>query len=197
MARASACEYIAWRFTSNLSEREAIDYLLYELPSSRSKKRGSTDLENGSSDLHRNTSNAKRNDRSVGEDTPLLNSSGGAIGAPGDMLPSMGSEGPMLDKSSDEELLSYFENMNALEIATVREAKKFLSQRVVQRMIEAIWRGDVVFWETLDVDSEKQAKPYNKWYTEDCISVNKDVLTLEQESRSFLPSESSPLPKGV
>lgn len=178
MARASACEYVAWRFTSNLSEREAIDYLLYELPSNKSKKRNSTaDLENGSSDLHRNTSNAKRNDRSVGEDTPLLNSSGGGIGAPGDMLPSMGSEGPMLDKSSDEELLSYFENMNALEIATVREAKKFLSQRVVQRMIEAIWRGDVVFWETLDVDSEKQAKPYNKWYTTDCVFVNCGLLT--------------------
>lgn len=30
--RANACEIVAWRFLSRISEREAVDYCLYELP---------------------------------------------------------------------------------------------------------------------------------------------------------------------
>src|SRR5690349_17108978 len=31
-ARANACEIVAWRFLTHLSEREAVDYCLYEVP---------------------------------------------------------------------------------------------------------------------------------------------------------------------
>jgi hypothetical protein len=68
---------------------------------------------------------------------------------------------PAFDGDHDDFTAS-FDNLNALEIAAVSDAKKFLSQRVVQRIIESIWRGDIVFWETLDVGSEKEAKIYNK-----------------------------------
>jgi len=59
---------------------------------------------------------------------------------------------------------SSFDELNALEIAAVSGAKKFLSQRVVQKIVESIWRGDIIFWETLSVDSVKEAKVYNPKY---------------------------------
>jgi hypothetical protein len=33
-----------------------------------------------------------------------------------------------------------------LEIAGVASAKKFLSQVTVQKIVEDIWNGDVIFW---------------------------------------------------
>lgn len=65
-------------------------------------------------------------------------------------------------EEENDDFASSFQNLNALEIAAVSDAKKFLSQRVVQRIIESIWRGDIIFWETLSVDSVKDAKVYNK-----------------------------------
>lgn len=61
-----------------------------------------------------------------------------------------------------EAFASLFDNLNALEVAAVAKAKKFLSQRVLQRMIESIWRGDIVFWETLSVNTRKEPKVYSQ-----------------------------------
>ena len=71
------------------------------------------------------------------------------------------SRSPSFSQESNDFIAS-FDNLNALEVAAVSDAKKFLSQRVVQRIIENIWRGDIVFWETLDVNAEKEARMYNK-----------------------------------
>lgn len=60
------------------------------------------------------------------------------------------------------DLASAFAGLNALEIAAVAEAKKFLSQKTIQNIIDGIWKGDIVFWETLGTHSEKQAKVYRK-----------------------------------
>ena len=57
---------------------------------------------------------------------------------------------------------SIFANLNALEIAAVSDAKKFLGQKSIQGIIDGIWKGDIVFWETLGTHSKKQAKVYRK-----------------------------------
>lgn len=58
--------------------------------------------------------------------------------------------------------MASFVGLNALEIAAVAGAKKFLSQRVVQKTVDDIWNGHIIFWESLSVHSKKRAKFYNK-----------------------------------
>lgn len=52
--------------------------------------------------------------------------------------------------------------MNALEIAAVANAKKFLSQKQVQHVIEDIWNGDIIFWDSLSARATKSPKIYNE-----------------------------------
>ncbi len=62
----------------------------------------------------------------------------------------------------DRHLSASFEGLNALEIAAVADAKKFLSQRSVQTIVNDIWSGHIIFWESLGVNTKKRAKIYNK-----------------------------------
>ncbi|KAL2051707.1 hypothetical protein ABVK25_008121 [Lepraria finkii] len=64
--------------------------------------------------------------------------------------------------TEDDKPLSSFIGLNALEIAAVLDAKQFLSQRVVQKVVDDIWNGRIMFWESLSVHSKKKAKIYNK-----------------------------------
>lgn len=147
-ARGLACEYIAWRFVTYLSGREAIDFLLYELPPASIA-----------------SARARDEELAIGEQTPLLRPSGTQLdGVEGlEDAPSLQDRVQTNRKPNTEDsFAASFENLNALEIAAVCSAKKFLSQRVVQRIIESIWRGDIVFWETLSVGSIKEAKIYNQ-----------------------------------
>jgi hypothetical protein len=66
------------------------------------------------------------------------------------------------DSEEVEDEMAPFIGLNALEIAAVADAKKFLSQRVVQKIVDDIWNGRVIFWESLSVHSKKKAKIYNK-----------------------------------
>ncbi|KAF2432661.1 hypothetical protein EJ08DRAFT_630491 [Tothia fuscella] len=141
-SRGYACEYAAWRFVSHLSGREAIDYLLYELP------RTTVSLDSNDEE--------SANPSSSHERSPLLRQNSDW---------SYSSPSAVDGHTSQEEVDSFtssFDTLNSLEVAAVVGAKKFLSQRVVQRIIESIWKGDIVFWETLSVDSIKEAKVYDK-----------------------------------
>jgi hypothetical protein len=131
-----------------LSGREAIDFLLYELPSASIAPGLGRDEE-----------------AAIGEQTPLLRPSRTQLDGVRGL-----EDAPSLEDwvqtnrkpNGQDSFAASFENLNALEIGAVCQAKKFLSQRVVQRIIESIWRGDIVFWETLSVDSKKEPKIYNK-----------------------------------
>lgn len=65
------------------------------------------------------------------------------------------------DASDDEDPTAAFEGLNALEIAAIANAKRFLSQHVVQKIICGIWNGDIVFWDSLSVTSTKHPHFYN------------------------------------
>jgi hypothetical protein len=157
-ARGVACEYVAWRFVTHLSGRELIHFLLYELPPLSTIANG-YDEEAGVQQQGSSISSTQPQDDSQAS---LLDSSRLEHGEGIQETQENNMNGDSASDNGFAELATSFDNLNALEVAAVTNAKKFLSQRVVQRIIESIWRGDIVFWETLGVGSEKEAKIYNK-----------------------------------
>jgi hypothetical protein len=143
-ARGYACEFVAWQFLTSLKESEIIECLLVELPPVSTPSR-----DDGVSGHH-----AHQNGHSHGHPTersPLLPTSNNDYFDHGSSTASrFGS------------LMSQCENLSALELATVASAKKFLSQRPVQKIINGLWKGDIIFWETLDVHAEKKPRKYNR-----------------------------------
>ncbi len=73
-------------------------------------------------------------------------------------------DGTTADISDEEDPTSLFTGLNALEIAAVAEAKNFLGQRIVQKIVNGIWYGEIVFWESLSVHTKKKAQLYNERY---------------------------------
>ncbi|KAI3402112.1 hypothetical protein diail_41 [Diaporthe ilicicola] len=59
------------------------------------------------------------------------------------------------EEDDEEDPTKPFVTLNALEIAAVADAKRFLSQHAVQKIITGIWTG-------LEVNSEKRPRFYNK-----------------------------------
>lgn len=145
-ARGFACEFVAWQFLNSLTDRDVIDFLLLELPPASSPVVDPSDVISRSQ--HDDHSSAQSYERD-----PLLSvANGDYFGTRSDDAanPRFGS------------LRSRCENLSALEIAAVGGAKKFLSQRPVQKVINGLWRGDIVFWETLSVNSIKRPRKYNR-----------------------------------
>ncbi|KAK6600009.1 Calcium channel YVC1-like protein 4 [Botrytis cinerea] len=160
--RASACEIVAWRFLSRISERDAVDFCLYELPSPT---------------LQRSTDGAAEPEEiQATEHSTLLPQFRERDSPPGTRPPSQNKKTELLrsishmgsffthdDMDDDEDdPTSSFTGLNALEIAAVADCKKFLSQRIVQKIITGIWKGDITFWESLSEHTQKKAQFYNR-----------------------------------
>uniref|UniRef100_A0A0D2XWT1 Calcium channel YVC1-like C-terminal transmembrane domain-containing protein n=1 Tax=Fusarium oxysporum (strain Fo5176) TaxID=660025 RepID=A0A0D2XWT1_FUSOF len=165
-SRADACEIVAWRFLTRLSEREAVNYCLYEIH----------DLDDENEAQAQVAGNGHTGDEEAGENAPLLShlrSIDNRRRGPGPAGSSMKrnqllSSLSRLTMTSDDEdgdnegdPTSSFKNLNALEIAAIADAKRFLSQHIVQKIITAIWSGDIVFWDSLSVHSTKKVRFYN------------------------------------
>lgn len=167
-SRAYACEIVAGQFLTHLSEKELIDYLLYELPASDTRpNRAGPEL---------------ADDDDMEESTALLrrrsNSSQKAFGAPeGDLLStsSTARANPSTTKPrtsrEDDDISELFEGLNALEIAAVANAKKFLSQTQVQKIVTDIWHGDIIFWNSLSIHSIKKAQMQNNGVTDPYVRL--------------------------
>ena len=160
-SRALACEFVAWQFLTSLSEKELIEYLTWELPSySDNKTPSSTPRSNG--DLGHFVTDRE-------ESAPLLephSPSPDGLGPPrrATFGTTDGAEDELHDVSPEAEdaLALSLAGMNALEIAAIADAKHFISQRPVQKLIDDLWEGDVIFWENLSVHAVKKARVYNK-----------------------------------
>lgn len=129
-ARGYACEFVAWQFLTNLTERETIDFLLYELPALPSPSEGGSDAENG---------NRTRTNGSSGpltEESPLLRQGRTSSYFGTDSVRA----GALTSVARSDDFTTKFENLSALEIAAVSNSKKFLSQRPVQKIINGLWR---------------------------------------------------------
>jgi hypothetical protein len=162
-ARALACELVAWQFLLCLSERELIDYLLFEVQEPTSQGRPS----NGTPDAQ-GTKSRNKSSTPAHESTPLLDptfASSNGLHPPQRSTFSTREniEQPELSTvASNDSLTQSMAGMNALEIAAICDAKKFLSQRPVQSVIQGMWNGDIIFWDTLSVKAVKKPRFYNK-----------------------------------
>ncbi len=161
-ARANACEIAAWRFLTHLSEREAVDFCLYEIPEPPpSESRASHDEEEGEVDEH---SALLAQVWTGGSVRPPLNQTGSRkrnllLQSISRLTMSMTADDD--DDDEDDDPAASFTNLNALEIAAIADAKRFLSQNVVQKIVTGIWNGDIIFWDNLSVHSVKKPRFYN------------------------------------
>ena len=133
---------MAWRFLTHLSEAELIDYLLHEIPPVSFDAETSDEIE-----THADNGDAAERAALLSGRGPTAASTRGK---------------PTASSITEEEPISSFVGLNALEVAAVAGAKKFLSQRVVQKTVDDIWNGHIIFWESLSVHSKKKARFYNK-----------------------------------
>ncbi|KAJ1331685.1 ion transporter [Microdochium nivale] len=175
-ARANACEIVAWRFLTRLSEREAVEFCLYEIPGQ---------CESGASSLYM-VENANPEDGTPSDErTALLghghhsnNGNSHPDERPGHafvgsmrrslllqsvskLTMSMHAADDDDDEDEEEDPTAPFVHLNALEIAAIADAKRFLSQHIVQKIITGIWNGDIIFWDRFSVDTVKKPRFYN------------------------------------
>ena len=142
---------------TSLSEKEAIDYLLHEFPAANgllSRTPDTEEAERLEDDSHPDNSQEE-------EQLSLLWHASSARGRAS--LQRLESERRKQQPDLlEEDPTIPFIGLNALEIAAIANAKQFLSQRVVQKIVDNIWSGHIVFWESLSVSSKKKAQVYNQ-----------------------------------
>lgn len=161
-SRGSACEFVAWQFLCHLNQRETIEFLLEELPLPRRNSTNLFEVERGNSGF------VPAGDL---ETTPLLSDPLTSLKrtTPGKQPRELDENGePYAGTQTTEpgridiSPYSQFFGLNALEIAAIAQAKRFLSQRVVQRVVNDIWNGRIVFWDSLTVHSKKKPQLFNR-----------------------------------
>ncbi|CAJ2512422.1 Uu.00g054370.m01.CDS01 [Anthostomella pinea] len=163
-ARANACEIVAWRFLTRLSEREAVEFCLYEIPD---------DCDQVNSNGQECADGGESNER-----TALLGGTAGPSGPEDRPDPhrtgstrrdqlaqsvsklTMSRHASSMEESEDDPTAPFI-HLNALEIAAIADAKRFLSQHIVQKIITGIWNGEIIFWDRLSVHSKKKPRFYN------------------------------------
>ncbi|KAF2083737.1 hypothetical protein K490DRAFT_69529 [Saccharata proteae CBS 121410] len=169
--RGYACEFVAWQFIIRLSEREAIDYLLWELPETAEESAPEADPEASAGRQQSNGELRHEARESTDERSPLLSRPRRRSSDSNSRGSSYFGDEHALDPGDDinvsEDLVSSLAGLNALEIAAVAGGKKFLSQQVINRIVDSIWDGSIVFWESIDSKSPKKATLYNRKYHTD------------------------------
>jgi len=159
-SRASSCEIVAWRFLTHLSEREAVDFCLYEIPNVEDGEEQDHDEENGGDYVDEHTALLFQSWAD-----PTGSRRGPATGSKRryQLLQSISRLTMTMtgDDAEEEDPTAPFVNLNALEIAAIADAKRFLSQNVVQKIITGIWNGDIIFWDSLSVYATKKPRFYN------------------------------------
>jgi hypothetical protein len=175
--RASACEIVAWRFLTRISQRDAVDFCLYELPAFEAPDdERNTEASNGNQSNTLGTAEANERSRLIPQprtpDSPRpttarslskrLSKRQSAIRTITQAEHHLFMDDEFGTEVDIEDPTSSFTGLNALEIAAVADAKKFLSQGIVQKIIYGIWTGDITFWESLSVHTTKKAQFYYK-----------------------------------
>ena len=143
-------------------------HLLHEIPEDTKEEETREDIESCHSQSER-TSHSNEG-RAVNDQTPLLkrreSSSGHHTKPAKHGVPFSSNRFKAGSDQSQPEAVDDptkpLAGLNALEIAAVASAKKFLGQRLVQKVVQDIWDGDIVFWESFSVNAVKKARAYNK-----------------------------------
>lgn len=164
-ARANACEIVAWRLLTHMSERDAVEYCLYEIPSKdQTADNGHHDEENRGYVVDENTPLVAQTwDSPQKTVRRALERTGSTrryqlLQSISRLTQSFADDD---DDDEEEDPTAPFVTLNALEIAAVADAKRFLGQNVVQKIITGIWNGDIIFWDNLSVNTVKKPRFYN------------------------------------
>lgn len=177
-SRGYACEFVAWQFLTYLSPRDTIEYLLDELSETGTQPTPDVDTESyaeGSSSKPQMGSSQNDDER-----RPLLFHASPLSRLLGygtrNIKDSQRSDNHTDTNSSEEglesDLYAIFCGLNALEIATIANAKKLLSQTIVQKVVNGIWTGAIVLWDSLSVHSKKKPQLFHKRYGDHCFKHN-------------------------
>ncbi|KAE8417815.1 hypothetical protein BDV36DRAFT_283428 [Aspergillus pseudocaelatus] len=168
-SRGYACEYVAWQFVCHLNQRETLEYLLEELTWPTQKainlphaEMGASGYASAAATNHRTLEENERVPLLLGSSSSLYRFFGGTRRLGSSLEDDNRGSHDFTHDAYELEKFSLFFGLNALEIATIAHAKKFLSQKVVQRVIDHIWKGEIVFWDTLSVHSTKKPHFFNK-----------------------------------
>ncbi|TVY55879.1 Calcium channel, partial [Lachnellula suecica] len=157
--RAHACEIVAWRFLTRLSERDAVDFCLYELTATTDQDEESSDPNTPCTIDPNERSSLLPQFRAQDPPTPTRPGSKRI-----ELLRSVSNIGMMahMDHEEEEDPTTSFTGLNGLEIAAVADCKRFLSQRIVQKIVTGIWNGDITFWDGLKEGTMKKPQFYRK-----------------------------------
>ena len=152
--RANACEIVAWRFLHRLSERDAAIFCLYELPQGVEVSRDdcNPDITEQSTLLPQF--------RELRVTRQLHNRRFELLRSVVNIRTLSFSESDV-EEDDQKHSLSPFAGLTGLEIAAVADCKKFLSQRIVQKVVNGIWNGDIIFWDTLAATTKKRPQFYD------------------------------------
>ncbi|KAI0486150.1 ion transporter [Xylaria cf. heliscus] len=165
-ARANACEIVAWRFLTRLSEREVVDFCLYEIPGPSGKYATPGDeeclVECENDERTALLGMVGASDASHRPD-PLSDARRGSIRRSQlfESVSKLTMSRHATEVEEEDDPTTPFIHLNALEIAAIADAKRFLSQHIVQRIITGIWNGEIIFWDRLSVNSKKKPRFYN------------------------------------
>ncbi|KND93229.1 Calcium channel YVC1 [Tolypocladium ophioglossoides CBS 100239] len=157
--KSNACEIVAWRFLSRLSEREAMNFCLYEIP----------DLGDATDELLQQEYDQEAAERTLLLPRILPSPSNEPTAVPfgssskrANLLSSLSHiTNASEDAGEERDPTLAFKGLNALETAAIANAKRFLSQNVVQKIVSGLWNGDIVFWDSLSVHATKKHRFYN------------------------------------
>ncbi|KAI9774301.1 MAG: hypothetical protein M1840_004195 [Geoglossum simile] len=161
--RGLACEIVAWKLLTHLSERDIVDVLLYELshdPHDRDQLVDTSRAEDGLSEPHLWSAVDENTSLLTRPPTPGIKRH--RLPRPISHLESYNIDRGRTGTFRDDDPTSSFRGLNALEIAVVVDAKKFLSQRAVQKVVNGIWSGRIVFWESMSVHTTKKPHFYSQ-----------------------------------
>ncbi|KAI2618774.1 ion transporter [Hypoxylon sp. NC1633] len=160
-ARANACEIVAWRFLTRLSEREAVEFCLYEIPDdSDGDSPSNADEPADGGESNETTGLLRTASRSSSTEYHGSGSSRRNLLFKSISKLTMSRHASAVEQLEDDPTAP-FTHLNALEIAAIADAKRFLSQHVVQKIITGIWNGEIIFWDRLSVHSEKKPRFHN------------------------------------
>ncbi|KAK9454321.1 hypothetical protein V1511DRAFT_460364 [Dipodascopsis uninucleata] len=145
-ARAFTAELVALRFAAHLPEAELVKYVTYEIP----RKPAAPGIS------HSSSSTSVIQSTPTDERTGLLseNSTDQDDSFNVDIERNAGSDGaPYVSESAI--------GLSALELAILGDAKKFLLSRAIEQIITKIWEGQIVFWDSISIQSMKKPSFYN------------------------------------
>ncbi|KAI1176807.1 ion transporter [Nemania sp. FL0916] len=163
--RANACEIVAWRFLTRLSELDVIDFCLYEIPGKSNRDDASTDEECPSERENDERTALLGGTDASSEASDLLGDARRGSVRRSQLFESvskltMSRHATNIEETEDDPTAPFI-HLNALEIAAIADAKRFLSQHLVQKIITGIWNGEIIFWDRLSASSRKKPRFYN------------------------------------